>query len=153
VIRAGATEATLLDLERVVVASVAVTALAVAEVAPELTFLQWRLLVLVDEPAGVPESTVAASLGSKLAATSRLVGRLRDRGLVETHRAEADARVTLVALTDSGRSLRAQVVQRRRLALRRALAESGVGQRGIDLRGLADALAGVTSPPAAEGRG
>jgi DNA-binding MarR family transcriptional regulator len=136
------------DLERVVVASVAITASALAEVAPELTFLQWRLLVVVEEPAGMPESMVAAALGSKLAATSRLVGRLRERGLVETRQAEADARVTLVTLTGRGRTLRASVVRRRRRALARALEESGAGQRGIDLAGLADALAGAMSAPA-----
>jgi DNA-binding MarR family transcriptional regulator len=143
----------LLDLERLVVASVAVTASALAEVAPELTFLQWRLLVVVEEPSGIAEGVLAAAMGSKLAATSRLVGRLRGRGLVETRPAASDARVTLVTLTEEGRALHANVVRRRRRALRRALESSGVGQHGMDLGALADALVGASSqpPPATPG--
>jgi DNA-binding MarR family transcriptional regulator len=105
--------AALLALERVVVASVAITARALAEVAPELTFVQWRVLVLVDQPEGLAVGAVAGALGAKRAAASRLVGRLRERGLVETHRSPADARIVLVGLTPLGASLRNRVVRRR----------------------------------------
>ncbi len=118
--------AVLLDLERMVVASVAITARALAEVAPELTFVQWRVLVLVDPPEGVGVGSIALALGAKIAAMSRLIGRLRAHGLVETRRAADDARVVLVSLTDRGRDLRARVTERRRSELRAAIAPGQV---------------------------
>jgi DNA-binding MarR family transcriptional regulator len=109
-------------LERIVVASVAITARALAEVAPELTFVQWRVLVLVDRPEGIAVGALATALGSKMAAMSRLVGRLRARDLVDAHRGEDDARLVLVTLTTTGAELRSRVVERRRDELRAALA-------------------------------
>ncbi len=114
------------DLERVVVASVAVTARALAEVAPELTFVQWRVLVLVDQPDGIAVGALASALGAKIAAMSRLVGRLRARGLVETRRGEDDARVVLVTLSGAGAELRTRVVERRRDEMRAAVAALGL---------------------------
>ncbi len=109
------------DVERIVVASVAVTARALLEVAPELTFLQWRVLVVVDQPGGVSVGTVAVAVGAKPAAMSRLVGRLRMRGLVETSRGEEDARIVFVRLTERGELIRARIYERRRLEIREAL--------------------------------
>jgi len=117
----AASVAALPALERVVVASVAVTARALAEVAPELTFVQWRVLALLDADAGVPVGHVAGALGAKVAAVSRLLGRMRRRGLIETRRDESDARVVLVTLTDAGRALRQRVVDRRRSDLAAAV--------------------------------
>jgi DNA-binding MarR family transcriptional regulator len=114
----------LLDLERIVVASVAVTARALADVAPELTLVQWRVLVLVDRPGGIPVGSIAAALGTKIASASRLVGRLRQRGLVQTRRSEDDARVVLVSMTAQGLDLRNRVVDRRRRELHAAIADA-----------------------------
>lgn len=108
-------------LERLVVASVAITARALGEVAPELTFLQWRVLVLVDTPDGMPVGPIATALGAKIAAVSRLITRLRERGLVETRRSEADARVVVVCLSRDGAALRQRVVESRRAQLEGAL--------------------------------
>lgn len=116
---------TLLDIERVVVASVGVTARALALDAPELTMVQWRVLVLIDGADGIAVGAIAASLGAKIAATSRLIGRLRQRGLVATARAENDARVVHVTLTPAGRALRARVVERRRHEVAAALGTAG----------------------------
>jgi len=113
-------------LERIVVAAVAITARALAEVAPELTFVQWRVIVLVDQPDGIAVGALAAALGAKIAAMSRLVGRLRGRGLVSTQRSETDARVVLVTLTPAGSDLRSRVVERRRQELRAALANTAL---------------------------
>jgi DNA-binding MarR family transcriptional regulator len=116
----------LAELERVVVASVAVTARALADVAPELTFAQWRVLVLVDAPDAVGVGAIASALGTKIAATSRLVGRLRAHDLVATERSADDARVVLVRLTVDGRNVRSRVVERRRIDLGRAVAHADV---------------------------
>ncbi len=123
----AARDALVAELERVVVASVAVTARALAVVAPDMTLLQWRALVVIDEAgAGIPVSGVAASLEAKMSATSRLVGRLRARGLVRATHARGDSRYTLLSLTSAGRDLRRQVVERRRSDLVASL-------RGVNL--------------------
>jgi DNA-binding MarR family transcriptional regulator len=113
--------AVLLDVERLVVASVGITARALGEVAPDLTLVQWRVVVLVDVAGSIAIGALAAALDSKIAAISRLVSRLRRRGLVETQRGDEDARVVLVSLTEQGRDLRRRVVERRRDDLRRAI--------------------------------
>ncbi|MEP7361420.1 MAG: MarR family transcriptional regulator [Chloroflexota bacterium] len=122
-----ATSAALLDdIERIVVGSVAVTAQALNDAHPELTLSQWRVLVLVDQPDGMAVGAIAKSLGAKIAAVSRLVGRLRERGLIQTHRSDVDARLVLVSLTASGRRLRHRIVDSRRAVLTAMLKETGL---------------------------
>jgi DNA-binding MarR family transcriptional regulator len=132
-------------LERLAIVLVGITARAVADVAPELTLLQWRVLMVVaGKPDGVAVGAIAEALGSKLPATSRLVGRMREHGLVETTRAEADARVTLVRLTPDGRALRRRVVDRRRSQLERAIRDAGnPGATADAVRALAASLESV----------
>ncbi|HEY7024168.1 MAG TPA: MarR family transcriptional regulator [Candidatus Limnocylindrales bacterium] len=108
-------------LERIVVASVAITARALSDVAPELTLVQWRVLVLIDRPGGLTVGAIAAELESKIAAVSRLLGRLRSRGLIDTRRDLTDARLVYVSLTDAGMDLRTRVLDRRRDDLLAAL--------------------------------
>ncbi len=130
------------ELERVIVGAVALTARALADVAPELTFLQWRVLVVVGEcQDGAAVSTIAARIGSRLPATSRVLSRLRRRGLVDARQADADGRVKLIALTDAGRSIVERVVTSRRRTLDEALAHAGLtdGDRP-SIRRLVDAL-------------
>lgn len=114
-------------LERVVMGSVSVTARAVAEAAPELTFLQWRVLVvLAESPEGATVSELAARIGSRLPATSRLLGRMRRRGLAESRKDHPDARVTTVTLSDDGRALWGRVTARRRTDLLEVLATAAL---------------------------
>ncbi len=132
--------ALLADVERIVVASVAVTARALSDSNPELTLGQWRVLVLVDRPDGMAVGAIAKSLEAKIAAVSRLVGRLRQRGLVQTRRSDADARIVLVRLTASGRRLRRQIVERRRAVLAGLLADAGLTR---DMQPVVERLAAV----------
>ncbi len=105
-------------LERVVTGSVGVTARVVADGAPELTLLQWRVLVVLAEaPDGETVSELASRIGSRLPATSRLIGRMRRRGLVETRKDHPDARITTVLLGAAGRELWQRVVAGRRTEL------------------------------------
>ena len=129
-------------LERVVVASVAVTAKALADVAPELTFLQWRVLVILDADEGASVGHVAAMLDAKLAAVSRLLGRMRRNDLIHSERDEADARVVRVTLTGHGRALRTRVVERRRHDLAAAIAEGLPADAVVTLDRVATALGG-----------
>lgn len=107
--------------------AVSVTARAVADAAPELSLLQWRVLVvLADAPDGATVTDVAARIGSRLPATSRLLARLRTRGLIAARKDEHDGRVTHVALTTDGEALWRRVVERRRVDLRAALDSIGL---------------------------
>jgi DNA-binding MarR family transcriptional regulator len=133
-------------LERVATASVAVTGRALGQVAPELTFLQWRVLVVVGgEADGLPVSDVARQVGSKLPAMSRLLGRLRRRDLVDSDKVSADARLTVVRLTPAGRALRDDVIRRRRDLLSAGAQRAGVGRAmASDLERVALALEGIS---------
>ena len=122
-----ATEPTVRILEQVVTASVAVTGRALVDVAADLTFLQWRVLVVVGAGRhGTAVSEIARQLGSKLPATSRLVGRLRQRGLLTAAKDPVDARVTIVRLSDQGGDVRRRIVNRRRQLLRSVANASGL---------------------------
>ncbi len=117
----------LLLLERVAMGSVGVTARAVAESAPELTLLQWRVLVVLAEaPDGTTVSELASRIGSRLPATSRLIGRMRRRGLVEMRKNHHDARVTTVLPAAAGRELWERVVDSRRSQLVAVLAAAAL---------------------------
>ncbi len=117
-------------LERIVVGSVSVTARAVADAAPELSLLQWRVLVvLAGQPDGATVTDVAERIGSRLPATSRLLGRMRGRALVTMRKDQPDARVTTVLLTTEGQALWERVAGRRREELDAALAAAHLEAR------------------------
>jgi DNA-binding MarR family transcriptional regulator len=114
-------------LEAIAYGSVAVTARAVASNGVELTFPQWRVLVIVGETAvGASVSEVATRLGAELSPTSRLVRRLVGRGLAVTAKSETDRRVTRVRLTESGHGLRDAVLRGRRAMLNEVLVDVGL---------------------------
>jgi DNA-binding MarR family transcriptional regulator len=102
-------------LERLVIGSVAITERAIAAAGTDLTFVQWRVLMIVGSRAdGVPVGEIAVMLGHQASASSRLIARLRARGVVSTEKDPADARVTRVRLTARGSALRARVLRLRR---------------------------------------
>jgi len=111
---------------------VAVTTRALASTALDLTFVQWRVLVIVGEDEdGATVSEIAIRLGAEISPLSRLVGRLARRGLVATGKDERDRRVTRVNLTDAGRAIRETVLRRRRELL--AVVLAGIGPIGSDV--------------------
>lgn len=112
------------SLDRIAYSIVAITARALQEVAgPELTFLGWRVLVVVGE-AGAPIrlGAVAARLGLSAPSASKLVRRLERRGLVMLARDEVDRRGLVIALTPEGRHIREAVIRRRRRVLEESIA-------------------------------
>ena len=109
------------DLERIAVGAVGLTtrALASGDTGFELTFQQWRaLLVLGEEPDGARVGEVAARVGVTLPATSRLLRRLERRGLVALSADELDRRATRARLTDRGGTARERILAHRRAELR-----------------------------------
>lgn len=114
-------------LEAVAFGSVAVTSRALAAVGFELTFAQWRVLVVVGEnpEAGASVTEIAARLGAEISPVSRLVSRLARRGLVTAYKDDRDRRVTRVRVSDAGREIRDTVIERRRELLAEVLAAAG----------------------------
>ncbi|MEA2546323.1 MAG: hypothetical protein QOI09_1596 [Chloroflexota bacterium] len=113
-------------LEAVAFGSVAVTTRAIAAAGLDLTFAQWRVLVVVGEsPKGATVTEVAARLGADISPVSRLVSRLARRGVVRARKDDQDRRVTRVTVTDEGRELRETVIARRRELLADVLAAAG----------------------------
>lgn len=136
------------DLERIAVGAVALTthALAQADTGFELTFPQWRALLVLGEAAdGARIGEVAARVGGTLPATSRLLRRLERRGLTALSVDELDRRATRARLTDRGRTVREMILAHRRAALRdiaAGLPESEQRRLKGGLRALAAELEG-----------
>jgi DNA-binding MarR family transcriptional regulator len=107
--------------------SVAVTSRALATVGLELTFAQWRVLVVVGEKPeeGATVTEIADRLGAEISPVSRLVSRLAGRGLVVSDKDERDRRVTRVKVSDAGSEIRDAVIERRRELLAEVLAAAG----------------------------
>lgn len=110
-------------LERLAVASVALTAEALAATprGHDLTLAQWRALVLLTDEQPRRIGDLAERLGTSLPSASRLVRRLETAGMVATERDESDRRATLVSLTRSGRAAHRAVVTARGSRLQHAL--------------------------------
>jgi DNA-binding MarR family transcriptional regulator len=105
------------SLHMIIFGGIAMTASALhrATGGQELTFTQWRAIYFVGETAqGSRVSEVANRLMGTLSATSRLLRRLEDRGVLTLERDETDRRATRARLTDEGRRLREAVLDWRR---------------------------------------
>jgi DNA-binding MarR family transcriptional regulator len=102
-------------LERIALGSVAVTATSLLEAGSgELTFVQWRALVVIGGVPGIRISPLGDRLGASQSASSRLVARLARRGLITTQPDPADRRATQLWLSDAGHEVHAEVLAARR---------------------------------------
>jgi DNA-binding MarR family transcriptional regulator len=115
------------DLERIVIGAVGITTRALERAAPgvDLTFSQWRALLILGEPDGLRVGEVAARVGVTLPATSRFLRRLERRELVALARDETDRRATRARLTARGREVRDAILSFRRAALRDIVRAAG----------------------------
>jgi DNA-binding MarR family transcriptional regulator len=113
-------------LQAIAFGAVAITTRALQTVGLELTFVQWRVLVIVGATEdGLTVSEIAARIGSELSPTSRLVARMARRGLVTLVKEDVDRRVTRVTLSSEGRRVRHSVLERRLALLVAVLAAAG----------------------------
>ena len=115
-------------LERVVYGAVGITTAVLERATPdsELTFAQWRVLVVLGRhEAGLRVGEIATRIGATGSATSRLLGRMERRGLVVSGPDEQDRRAAIVRLSDAGERLRARIVQDRRDLIRQLLDAHG----------------------------
>ncbi len=133
-------------LDRIVIGAIGLTTHALAEAAPatELTFPQWRaLLILGEDQDGARVGQVATRVGATLPATSRLLRRLARRDLVALVPDELDHRATRARLTVRGREVRLAILAYRGAALREIasrLDDRHGGQTRSSLEALADAF-------------
>ena len=139
------TESSFADLlERLFVAGVAITTRALSEATPDLdlTFPQWRVLLIVGEGGdGATVSEVAARVGVTVPATSRQLRRLARRGLLVITRDARDRRAARARLTEAGSAVRDQILGDRH----RRIAATATGLRVsqttlVELRRVADAF-------------
>lgn len=134
------------DLERIAIGMVGLTtrALAQAETDLELTFPQWRAILVVGADIdGARIGEVAIRVGGTLPATSRLLRRLERRGFIALATDDADRRATRARLTERGLAIREAIVSHRRDVLEtlaaRLLQPDHVDV-GVGLRLIADDL-------------
>ena len=120
------------ELEVIAMGCVAVTARSLVEAsATELTFTQWRALVVIASSPDIRVGALGALLGAQQSATSRLVSRLVRRGLVSAQADPADRRATTLRLSPAGIEVHERVTsaRRRHLAdLAEVLGHSGDGE-------------------------
>ena len=105
------------SLEQIIFAGVAMTTVAIASARPgfDLTFPQWRVVVILGAaPEGARISDVARQVGVTLPATSRQLHRLERRGLVTVTRDERDRRAAVARLTVEGERARASIIADRK---------------------------------------
>ena len=116
-------------IDSIIMAGVAMTsaALSRATPGPELTFPQWRVLVVLSPPGGLPVTEVSRRIAVTLPATARQLRRLERRGLVTLEDDPEDRRVTRARLTDAGLGVRAAIIGERRSRIRGAIDEIGLG--------------------------
>jgi DNA-binding MarR family transcriptional regulator len=104
-------------LARIVFGGVALTSQALDHAAQgrDLTFTQWWAIAIVGEAdTGLRVGDVARRMNATLQATSHLLRRLEDRGLLSLARDEQDRRATVARLTPEGVGFRAAVLAHRR---------------------------------------
>jgi DNA-binding MarR family transcriptional regulator len=107
-------------IERIIIAGVAMTNAALSSARPglDLSFQQWRVLVVLGErPNGLAVREISRLIDVTLPATGRQLRRLERRGLVLLEPDQHDRRVTRVRLTDAGLDARASIMSARRQRL------------------------------------
>jgi DNA-binding MarR family transcriptional regulator len=131
-------------LERIVLAGVGLTTRALEEAAPgiDLTFPQWRVLLVLGESAdGATVSEVAGRISVTLPATSRQLRRLARRGLLEVGPDARDRRAVRARLTADGLAARARILRFRRRRIEERAAQMRVSASTLaELADIADAL-------------
>lgn len=139
----------------IIVAGVAMTnaALSRAGEGHDLTFPQWRVLVVLGSGEALPVSEISRQIDVTLPATGRQLRRLEQRGLVRLEPDPVDRRVTRARLSEAGRATRASIVDERRAMIHRAVSRS-TDRTGAaaEIARIAQALAGDRSVDASVAR-
>ena len=131
-------------LDRVVVAAVGVTTVALAGGSRErdLTLPQWRALMVISSSGGVRAGDVAKRIGMSRPSMSRLVRRLERHGMVVASQDPVDRRATILQASRKGNAVRVATLDRRQKLVEDALAGRSPLPRDLldGLHEIADAL-------------
>ena len=92
---------------------VGLTAIALAASEPDLTLVQYRMLVLLLENGSLSQASLGDLTGRTPSTVSRTIRRLERRGLLTRTRDSIDQRKLSVALTDEGLQLTSSVLTAR----------------------------------------
>ncbi len=95
----------------------------------ELTHMESRVLGYFSRHPGATQSDLVVHASRDKSQLARLIGALRERGLLEARADEADRRVLRLFLTAEGRSLQAGVQRQRLRVARLAVADLGDDER------------------------
>jgi len=125
-------------VEAIVIAGVAMTNASLARAATgiDLTFPQWRVMVILGAmPAGAPVHEIAQAIAVTLPATGRQLRRLARKGLLSLEPAPDDRRVTWARLTKTGADVLATIMADRRTRIATALRTTTVDATVTDAVG------------------
>ncbi|WP_163507430.1 MarR family winged helix-turn-helix transcriptional regulator [Fodinicola acaciae] len=110
-------------------ALVAVAARSVAEVDADVTLTQYRALVVLASRGPQRVSALASELGVAPSTATRLIERLVRADLVDRTAPPGDRRSLVVSLRPEGQALVRQVLEQRRVAVRKLVAAMPAEQR------------------------
>jgi DNA-binding MarR family transcriptional regulator len=88
-----------------------------------LSLMGAHVLALLEMHGPMPMSRLADDLGVALPNATGIIGRLAERDIVDREHADADRRVVLVSLTETGRRLIGEMEEARRGRIRRLVEE------------------------------
>lgn len=142
---AESTDLTLDALMRTSRVLVAVVVRSLSAVAPELSVVQLRVLVLVEAAGSRTVSQVAAALEVNPSSASRTCERLVGAGLLRRDVPPEDRRHSVLSPTPRGQRLVAEVMRRRRAELSSLLERLDAEESAALCRGL-EALTGTATP-------
>ncbi|MFA1542823.1 MarR family winged helix-turn-helix transcriptional regulator [Actinomadura monticuli] len=105
---------------------------------PAISPIQLRAVEAISRSGRLNLGGLAEELGAIPSSTSRLCDRLEAAGLIVREHARTDRREIIVRLSDQGEQLHAQLVRRRRAAVRDVLALMSPGSRARLIDALTD---------------
>jgi DNA-binding MarR family transcriptional regulator len=120
---------------------VAISARSIAEVDENITFPQFRTLVILSSQGPINLATLASQLGVQPSATGRMVDRLVSAGLIDRLPHPTSRRELLAALTKRGREVVRRVTEHRRTEIAAIVEEMPAAER----HGLVRALTAFTA--------
>lgn len=126
---------------------VAVAARSLDDLRDDLTFPQYRALVVLATRGPRNVSNLSVDIGVHQSTASRLADRLVDMGLVDRRPGPAGRGEVLLTLSASGRSLTDTLRQRRRDELRSIVSRMDPAQRKLIVQGLAGFAAAAGEEP------
>lgn len=129
-------------LEALIFQVIGLTVTAIAAITTsDMTLTQWRAISVLDTQGSCSVTALAQTLGVSMPSASRLITRLKDRGLVKAEPDPTNRRILVVQLTDRGHALRREVLTTRRTLMKAALVPKQLPNKLVPgIQAIADAF-------------